>query len=262
MGRTWFGVCTSAALAVVSVTGCIATDVGNPQDSKVTVDFELTSSLRDATIEEVWWSVHELELVGDSAGCAERDVTPMSKPAAISFLARGEATGESLYLDVPSGEYCTFTLILAPNETAAARQPALDGLSYYVRGRRSDGTPFEIADARPLRLDFSRGGSFGLVADLERFFVTFDANTVLAGDLLEDAEKRDGAIEISEVSNTRLWSKLESRVTDAVAISLDANRNGTLDDEEAAEFDLDDDDDDDEESGSRSTSVSASAGSD
>lgn len=270
MGRTTFSISMSAALAIVSVTGCLATDVGNPQDSKVTVDFELTSSLRDATIEEAWWSVDEIELVGDSSGCTERDVVTVSKPAAVSFLARGEATGESLYLDAPSGSYCTFTLLLAPNEAATARQPALAGLSYYVRGRLADGTPFEITDSRPLRLDFSRPGSFGLVADLERFFVTFDANTVLADELLEDADEKDGVLEISEACNTGLWSKLDARVADSVSISLDANRNGTLDESESEVFELDgedDDDDDDEddeeeESGSSSTSVSLSATSD
>lgn len=146
----------ASSLVMVS---CLGTEVGNPEDASVSVQFEGVSQVASAlslsngvTIDEVWISVGDLELWTPSKAqggdmCGGPKLTLAQSTTFVELISADELPGP-LESSVDASQYCRAKLKLqTPQSKEALPEGAPEQLRDYtilVRGKRPDQTPFEL----------------------------------------------------------------------------------------------------------------------
>lgn len=205
-------------------TGCVATDVGNPQDEPSDAEIRVVVfeeepdaaptalSLSDGVeITHVWMAIDETRF---SATCddveeaegeteteteSEEDEEVRQRELVVTDLVSGTSFPNPIAVMQPGTSFCAMRLRIRP--VSAAELPAgapaeLAGYSMLVRGLRKDGTPFIVYANFDDELEL--GGEITLRTDAKSpFLIGFAANgwlphrdlSPLPGDLIRiDAE--------------------------------------------------------------------------
>lgn len=223
---------TFPLFVVIACTACGGPEDAMPIDSSVVgVALTATSTDEDAiairsesasvSVDEVGLSLRTLEIVpcaSDAAPLAHADY-----PVDLAVDPPARASFESGVSD-----YCTMRLDVARSEDA--EPAALEGLAVHLFGERSDDVPFEIRSARgfELTLETPSGSDFGA----KHLALGFDLAAWVAGVDLDAATVTDGVALVSSDSNPELLDAFEANTASAVALYVDADRDGVLDADE------------------------------
>jgi hypothetical protein len=220
-----------ALYAALASNACGGSETAMPIDSSIT-KIALTAVSTDESavavrsdsaalsVEEAGLSLRELEIMpcsSDAASIGTRDY-----PVDLAFDPPALASFESGVSD-----YCGMRLAIAPSP--ADDPPELASLGLYVRGTRSDGLAFEIRSTLSLDVELlaSSGAAFG-----QHLAVGFDLAAWFAGVDVDGASPTDGVVLIDASSNTDVLSAFEANSASAVALYVDADRDGVLDADE------------------------------
>ena len=122
-------------------------------------------------------------------------------------------------------EYCNFGAFIEP--PTADGPPELVGLAVLVRGTRSDDVPFELRSKLPQT--FKLYGTEALGAFLA---LGFDLATWFDGVNVDGASVTDGVALIDDQTNPSALAAFDANTPGAVALYVDADRDGVLDADE------------------------------
>lgn len=235
-----------AVLATLLTTGCVGTDVGNPQDEpeqKAEVELRFAGyqeSERDALtlaggakIDAAWLGLDRFRF-RQASQCAEEGAFDVAEPIAVDLLA-DEPSYDPPMFTKPVGDYCQLDLGLARIGAPALPSNAPEALaenSMVVEGERSDGVRFKIHS----RLDkqfYLQGAleNFTLVEGQQTLIVGFALNRWINTRKLNDIEDEDPIL-IDEDHHADLLAEFQDAVQTSANLYEDANRNGELDGEE------------------------------
>jgi hypothetical protein len=216
-------------LAVSAVTACGGSEGGVPIDSSVT-KIVLTAASTDESavavrsedaaidVEEVGISLRSLAIVP----CSE-DSAPLALddyPVELTVEPSAQAAFESSVAD-----YCGVKLEIMPS--SSEDPPELAGLGVFVRGTRSDDVPFELRSELELDATLSSEAAFGA-----QVVLGFDLATWFSGVELDAAGVTDGVVLVDAGANENLLAAFEANTRAAVALYVDADRDGVLDADE------------------------------
>lgn len=187
-------------VALMMASGCVATDVGNPQTDPVDVETEISLeayvaepppnalALPDGVeITHAWVATNEIRFRKcDNDGDDDADDTATTTDPFVTDLLTGTSLPGAPGLSEPLATFCHLEFRVLPLDAASlpdGAPPDLAGLSVLVRGTRKDGNPFVLHAKFDEKLDLS--GDIALSGDiLNRLVVGFAANDWLTqGDL-------------------------------------------------------------------------------
>jgi len=199
------------------------TETGNPSDTlRLGVGALPGKAPEELMLEEARVSVPSLFFTA----CPGDDAAPPAAPAALDLMAPSP-----LALSVPwsSDLACGATIELGPSPLA---EPVpLAGLGFRFSGVRTDGVPFEITST------FSR--HYPLVTnppdtplDAASLFIAFDLAVWLDAAAVPTLPNDSGSIVIDSAHNVDALTALEAAGVHAIALYLDADRDGVLDSSE------------------------------
>lgn len=185
------------------------------------------------TIDEAWIALADVGLSEAGTCPTGGDAIDFPGPVAANLL-----TGE-IYPAPPrwsrdaADSYCEMQADVRAAGSAIKGAPAaLADYGAFVRGTRSDGTPFELrldVDARlhigaPGKPDFTLNkGPVGLL-------LTFNLDAWISGAVLSQAEIKDGTITADKNNNAQVADAVKQQIPGSAGLLRDANRNGLLDD--------------------------------
>lgn len=225
------------------LSGCVVTDVGNPQTSPEKTETPLKLVAYDSTantdlanaltlaigleVTHAWVSIDELQ----AEGCEVNGVEPDELEFAPFFvdLISGRAYPEPIKLASDS-TFCELSMEIKPAEgVLPGGVPAdMQGLSIMVRAIRRDGTPVQV------RGDFSETlrlrGDVNL-RDMDSLFVGFAANEWF-DENVQALLAEDGAVVIDPDTNTDTYDLFRASFKNSSRLFRDENRDGELDDDE------------------------------
>ncbi len=226
------------------LTGCVVTDVGNPQtttpqETKTPLKLvaydsspktELPNALTLANGLEVthaWVSIDELQAKScDVDGGEPADVT--FAPFFVNLLT-GQAFPEPINL--ASGDtFCELSMELkASDDVLPGGVPAdMRGLSVMIRAVRTDGTPVHV------RADFSETlrlkGEVNL-RSLDALLVGFAANEWFDEDV-QTLPAENGVVLVDPDTNADTYESFRDSFKNSSRLFRDEDRNGELDDDE------------------------------
>jgi hypothetical protein len=207
------------------LSGCVATDVGNPQtEEKTQAEIRLQAyeeehpaalTLSDeVTITHAWIAIDETtfehcedesetesaedESDTDSSETdseSEDEYVLLQDAVVVSDLISGTSFPDPIRLGQSGTEFCKLSFIIRPvgaDELPAGAPEDMIGYSMLVRGTRKDGTPFVVRAGFEEEVEME--GAIRLMSDQpEPLFLGFSANTwlpqrqlgALVGDLIE-----------------------------------------------------------------------------
>jgi hypothetical protein len=203
-----------------------------PIDSSVTsVALTATSTDEDVialhsesaplSVDEVGLSLRTLEIVPCAADAAP--LAHVDYPVDLAVDPPARASFESGVSD-----YCALRVDVAPSTDVAPA--ALQGLAVHLFGVRSDDVRFEIRSA--LDFDLSLVTPSGSAFGAKHLALGFDLAVWLAGIDLGAAELTDGVALVDSDVNAELLAAFQANTASAVALYVDADRDGVLDDDE------------------------------
>lgn len=228
------------ALCAALVTGCVGTEVGNPQDddSQITVEFsaDVFEDPRALTlangieIDEAWIGIEEVGL-RETSRCEETDRFDDEARFAVELLA-GSEVPRAPTLNQPATDFCRLELELESleGEDAPAGLPeALSRSSIYVTGSLEDQTPFEaeIEFSETIRLD----GPFEARGPT-RFIVAFDLQAWLVPDDFAGlTAEQDGVVRLNvdTVTDEETITRIRDAIERSGRLVRDNNDNGVFD---------------------------------
>jgi hypothetical protein len=218
--------------------GCMGTDVGNPQDVDVELEFAAFDELdrraltlaSGVTIDEAWFVFDRIEL-REAARCEDEGDIVSRAPIVANLVAPYQVLGATTFATT-AGAYCRLELDLddiAPSELPTGAPSMLAGHSVYVVGRRADGIAFELrarlgdrlrldAQARPFTLE-------GAKAALELGFAANHWFDVSALDAIEAAE---GPIRISDDENEEVFDGFREALKTSARLFRKGDRETSL----------------------------------
>lgn len=203
---------------------CVGTDVGNPVRSAPQMHLEF--SVFDDTapealtlengleIDEAWMVFTRLRL-RHADPCDEDQDLFMREPIVADLLNPESVFGtEELFYG--SGQFCQFGLefdSIDANELREGAPAELGEHSILIRGRRADGTAFELRSdfSDRLRLD-AENGAFRLEEDPESLEVAFAANSWFDVTALDAIESEVDLILIDDENHVALLDHFEAAV--------------------------------------------------
>jgi len=221
MAPRWF-----LLLGTLQLVACSSgTETGNPSDTlRLGVGAFPGKAPQDLTLEEARVSVPSLWFTA----CPGADAADPADPAALDLLAPSPRA-----LPVPSSSdtVCGATIELGPS--SLAEPVALAGLGFRFSGVRADGVPFEITST------FSR--HYPLVTnppdtplDAASLFIAFDLAVWLDAAAVPTLPIDGGLVVVDAAHNVDALTALEAAGVHAIALYLDADRDGVLDPGEQA----------------------------
>lgn len=232
--------------ALVGMSACVGTDVGNPGDEEAEVEMHVTGyesgkkqqalNLPGETeVESIWLVVDEFRFQQASA-CGETERADHSEPLVVDLLA-DEPTYEPPHLTEPAGEYCRLDVGLAEGGVSRAPKEAPDALSEHglvIEGQRAGGTDF--------RIEADLGGEFYLVGLDEHFDLAAESQSLVVGfgvdqwideEDLDMVERSDGdTLVIDEKDHPDFIEEIQKRATRSAGLFEDGDGDGRLDADE------------------------------
>ncbi len=215
----------------LSSLGCNATETGNPPAQGV-VSLGLTafSSTPETAalgaaqggllIDRLVVNLSSLSLIPCSADSAPIKVEPAS------FDLVGERHQQQVSGDV---ELCSVRLEFGPRPSATDVVPA--GTAIYIHGQRTDGSPFEVVSTSTALFDLNASSSstFGtkpllLAFDMGAWFTNVDVHNAHA--------EAGGIARLDNALNPAILAAFEARTTLSVALYVDQDGDGVLDEGE------------------------------
>ncbi len=243
------------AVTALLLSGCVATDVGNPDDGEfaATVDFvgyeanaePMPTGLTLASGVEidrvvVGFDRFKLRDAEDCEGDSEIDVETF----VVSELLEGSDYPELPRIVRDVRQFCRFELevkkVRAQDQPDGAPDDILDR-AVWIEGRLPDGTPFtlETREDDKLRLEPTAGDFFELPDGESRLFLAFDLNTWFNGlsfdDVGEEGEDEpieDGVLRIDKEVDEDWTKEFRDNLVDSVRLFRDLDGDGVLDPEE------------------------------
>lgn len=135
--------------------------------------------------------------------------------------------------ELSQGSFCAVELpfVRAPERAVSGDvPPELAQHSIMLAGTLEDGTPFSLLSAAtPVVRLVADAGTFEIGSNHAQTLITFDVATWLAGLDWGSATKRDGTIFVSMTENASLLAQFEAQLASGVALYLDRDGDGTLD---------------------------------
>lgn len=216
-------------LFAVSMTGCVGTDVGNPQDSTdgsellIGTDPELETTVQGLTyrgieLDSAYVLVESVDLKADCEN--EGETLRTDGPFVVDLLA---PTKTRIPLRDDGGEeFCQLRLHFSPTKDQSV--PAgLAGHWLAVEGTLSDGSPFSITATRSERLQFvGRAAPISLEAGLL-------ANLSLVNWIAENLDGLDEAVSLDDDTPGQLQNALRLEIRTRSRLYLDTDKNGKVD---------------------------------
>jgi hypothetical protein len=231
-----------AGLLAAAVSGCTATETGNPVTQQ-TLALTARSSSEDVStgdsgaslrVSSAWIVLGDMRFV-KSADC---DRGPASRvdvegPQAIELVENRDA----LALELEAASYCRVRVRLDRAKDLSGAPADLDDHSVLLRGSRADDTELVLRSRRNFDLDLrARGEGFDLTGARGAMILAFDLATWLDGVDLENAEPdANGVIVIDDQADRARLGVFEDNVKQAMELFRDRDRDSKLD-----EDDLDD----------------------
>ncbi len=219
-------------IASVALTGCVGTDVGNPETSnndgtevvfttEVVDDPTLNGlTVRGATLEEAWVTIDNIELRRD---CSASNAEIFDGPYYVDLLA-----DEKMPIPIELGDqdYCRLTINLSPNVDGP--EP-LGQRSVFAAGTRADGAPFEISGVSYVNLRFkgARGNSIQVPKRTLGNLAVFSWVANGGIDALDQSE-----LAISDLDAPNLFNEFERSLKEDSRVHADGNRDGRIDPDE------------------------------
>jgi hypothetical protein len=216
-------------LALAAATACGGSEDGVPIESSVT-----KLALTVATTDEALVAVRSegAAISVDEVGVSLRSIGIVPCASDASAIAIDDYAVEltvepatQANFESSVHDYCGVELDIEPS--SSDDPPELAELAVFVRGTRSDDTPFEIRSELELEATFSSEAAFGAHAVLG-----FDLATWFSGVELDAAGATDGVVLIDGDENEDLLAAFEANTRGAVALYVDADRDGVLDADE------------------------------
>lgn len=234
----------SLLLATATLTGCVGTDIGNPeQDSEVTLDYEGYESedpgalVLDSgiTLEAAWIVVEAVQLSEVDGGCTPPDNPDVQGPLVVELLTRREHPNTPVFTRLAT-DYCGLELRLT-TATAdilpADAPPELVGQSVLLSGLRADNLPFTLlADFNDSLSLSPNGDSFSLLPERDHLILAFDLRGWIDASLLDGLLNLLGPI--TDATAPDLIAGLRASLTGSIHLYRDSNDNGILDPQELA----------------------------
>lgn len=231
--------------AVLALSGCVATDVGNPQtepevEAEVTLEAfeeELPNALNlDDGIEltHIWVATDRIDLTACESADSEAELEDESEDAPSEFveptvtdLLTGTSFPASPILALRGSNHCGFELRARPllaSELPAGAPADVAGASFVVRGLRKDGAPFLLRTTEAH--EFELEGDIRLSADTRRrLSVGFAVNGwVRQADI---GPLQGDPIRIDDETNTELLERFEDLVGESMRV-FDGALGGVL----------------------------------
>ena len=122
-------------------------------------------------------------------------------------------------------EYCKLGVFIEPSP--ADGPPKLEGLTVLVRGTRSDDVAFEVRSTLPQIVKIHAVEPLGAYLALG-----FDLATWFDGVDVDGASVTDGVALIDDETNPSALAAFDANTPSAVALYVDADRDGVLDADE------------------------------
>ena len=227
--ETTIGRCVRSGLVALAVSACGGSEDGMPIDSTIlTIALSATSTDASAVavrsdeaaldVEEVGLSLRELEIVPcdpDAGSVAVQDY-----PVELTVEPSAQANFESSV-----SEYCD--MLVEIEESPVDGPQELVGLAVLVRGVRSDDVPFEVRSTLSHSVALRAPESFGAYLVLG-----FDLATWFDGVDVDGASVTDGVALIDDQTNPSALAAFDANTPSAVALYVDADRDGVLDADE------------------------------
>lgn len=226
------------ALAI-GLAGCLGTETGNPPaTAQLGVDTHSSNpaavSVREErggiVVDEAWLALERLALV-PAESCETMDVFPGAK-----LEAADHANPEPAFVDLEaeSDSFCALRVRFVASAIVPAGAPSeLSDHAIVIRGRRADGTPFEIWSRASIDVAVrSIEGSFALPEDesMRGLFLGFDVATWLSDiGLGETSPDLDGMIKVSSEHNADVLDAFESNLASGLELFRDADLDGRPD---------------------------------
>ncbi len=234
MVRYQRGRLTAATGLLAIALSCVGTEVGNPQDAEVSLEFQgvVASSSTALTLasgielREAWFVFEEIEIKG-GADCDEEAETEFAGVNVVDFISGAQYPGYDLSLIEP-GSYCQVNLHIESFEIDDLPRQApseLADLTILIRGQRSDGKHFELSTGSGEALVLE--GAFELMAGREKLFVAFAVNQWLLEEELNEAEG-DEMIYINSDDNPEIFAEFIGRLESTALLLRDENQDGVL----------------------------------
>ena len=225
--------CLVAALAS---SGCVGTEVGNPQDNESEVTVEFTAEPQDPRaltlsngidISEAWMGVEEVGL-RESSRCEDSERFDDESPFAVELITGEEIPGAAM-LTQTATSFCRLELELeSVAESIPGAPEALGEASIYMIGTLEDGTPFEVLAevTETVRLQ----GPFD-AAGTTRLLVSFDLQNWLIPEDFEGIEPdANGTLILDPEVAGDVNERIAQAVLESARLIRDNNENGVLDD--------------------------------
>ncbi len=222
------------AICALPLCACVGTEVGNPQDREVTIEFT-AAPLEDPRaltlsngieLDEAWIAVEEVGL-RESARCEDSERFDDESPFSVELLAGIEAPSAPMLVPEAS-EFCRLELELETLAEVTGNVPeALQDDSVYLTGRLEDGTPFEVRAevSETIRLD----GPFTISSNT-KFLVAFDVSQwVVPADFDNVVADPDGVLRLDAEVDGAAIERLSDAVQNSGRLVRDINRNGVFD---------------------------------
>lgn len=229
----------------IFLTGCVVTDVGNPQDNveedeATIVDFQAYESsipnalVLDSGIEvtNAWIVIDEAEAETCEIEGTEQIEVDYEGPIAVDLIS-GESFPRGLNLS-GAMRFCELQIkVDSTTETLPPQAPPeLVGQSILVRAERADGVTVEILQNFELELRL-RGEVE--IQSMRRLIVGFAANEWFSTDLV-NAEAEDGVLRVDDDTNVELGEEFQERFRRSSGLFEDEDRDGEFDDDEEDEI--------------------------
>jgi hypothetical protein len=230
----------SAGVLAAALSGCDATETGNPitqqtlaltarsSSDDVSLGDDSDASLR---VESAWILLGDMRFV-KSADCDRGSASrvDVEGPQALELVDNRDA----LDLELEAARYCRVRVRLEKAKDVSGAPAELEDHSIVLRGTRADDREFVVRSRRNFDLDLrSRGDGFDLTGARGAMILAFDVATWLEGVDLEGAEpSSNGAIEIDEQSDRTRLGAFEDNVKEAMELFRDRDRDSKLDDDD------------------------------
>ncbi|MDD9945235.1 MAG: hypothetical protein OXU20_29600 [Myxococcales bacterium] len=233
----------SYAAALAWVTGCAATETGNPVAMQRLALTAVSSAAQvqlepggnaEVLVEEAWIVLGDVRFIpGNDCDSGHDDAgrVDISGPTVVELLS----DPAPLSFEVEDREYCRVRLPLErADEVPRSAPEALEDHAVVLIGSLADGTPFEVRsrDKREAEVR-SRSEPFRLGGAEAGLLLAFDVGRWLEGlDLAGAEDDGDGRIVIDDDDNRDLLDQFEQNMREALELFRDLDEDGQLDDDE------------------------------
>lgn len=232
-------------VACVALTGCVGTDVGNPQEgtSEVQLDAKgyqaaesnaltLPSGLR---IDSAWISMSQFEFRQANDCTASGDV--VEQPILVDLISNQTVTDRPVF-STPAGDYCRLDVGFVPwtTEVPEGAPAEIAGYSVVIEGARSDGTEFVVRSDMDMSLQLNaQNGAFGLARGTQSLIIGFAIDEWFNETTLDAIDPDGSEIVIDSANNPSIYGQFNAALRRSGRLFRDANADHDLNMSERAQ---------------------------